>query len=330
MQPLYAYRTLFGDLELSVAELRIDDADPGGDTVDAQFNLVSLYALERQDWTFATLSLVVAGPADEIGELGVAGEPAVTAVAFCSATNARQAVSLTRSQVDPALWTGDLELQRENFYGKVEMWALLTATVDAVPHRWIGESAKWNVHFEEPAVLPIEGTLRVRWAEFENDRPEVIPMSAAREVFYIDLESSVPTIYLNSDFEGLPDLLSEERGRPDAETALRDAEYRRIATAAWSEIFNVAVAAIRPGDDGQEPSWPSVDWQEKALHSLLPRIYDMTLSEALSRAFADATGDGALGLHARAQLAIAKEIGAGRSLRRSLDRLNRKKANPDD
>src|SRR5262249_25103315 len=160
------------------------------------------------------------------------------------------------------------------------------------------ETDPWLLYFDEPDIPPIEGTLRVKWANFKGPaREECIPAGAETESFYVALEESPPVVFLNLDFPGLPDLLSDEPSRPEPEKALREAEYRRIATAAWTEVVNVAVAAIRPCEEGEEPRWPDQDWQEQALRSVLPQVYeDMSLPEALAKAHADFQGDGALTL----------------------------------
>jgi hypothetical protein len=287
---------------------------------------VNPYTLGRRDWNELALKVHVAGPADEIAAFDEQRrEPSVTAVAFCRKTNARQAVALERSSLDPSRWTGTLELARENFREKVTLTAILTGQVDGLPARWLAASDEWQLYFDEPTVPPIEGTLRVKWAHFKGDHREpVVPDDAADEPFYVALEEKPPIVLLSKDFKWLPGLLSDKPGRPAGERALRDAEYRRIATAAWTEVFNVSVASIRqPEDEDAEPEWPEEDWQEQALRSLLPLIYpSLTESEALTQAYRDFQGDGALTLQALSQIAVSKEIGAGRSLRRNLDRLN--------
>lgn len=327
MKAIYPYDTLYGELGLTVADVDLDGKWPGRELRDTQFRLVDLSVPELGDWSDVGLGLQVEAPADEVAGLDErGGEPQVTVVAFCRKTNARQAVVLDRSRLDPSRWAGKIALARESFREKVSLEALLTATVEGIPYRRMGASDEWQVYFDEPTVLPIEGTLRVKWVHFKGaEKKDLIPDEAADEEFYVALDEKPPIIFLNSSFPGLPGLLSDERNRPQAEKALRDAEYRRIASAAWTEVFNVSVAAIRPPEEDEqaEPDWPEEDWQAQALRSLLPRIYpSLTEAERLTRAFKDSHGDGALMLHALSQVAVEREIGAGRSLRRDLDRLN--------
>ena len=326
MDPIYPYPTLYGELGLTVASVELDGQWPGRELRDDQFRLVDLSVSELGDWDDVSLELQVEAPADEIAALDEHGGKAqVTVVAFCRKTNGRQAVVLERARLDPSRWSGEIVLARENFRDKVTLEAILTARVEDVPYRRMAASDEWLIYFDEPTVPPIEGTLRVKWVHFKGpEKDEAIPEGAADEAFYVALDEKPPIVFLNSSFPGLPGLLSDERTRPDAERALRDAEFRRIASSAWTEIFNVSVAGIRPPEDEQaEPEWPEEDWQEQALRSLLPQIYPtLTDSERLMQAFKDARGDGALMLQALAQVAVEKQIGAGKSLRRDLDRLN--------
>ena len=80
---------------------------------------------------------------------------------------------------------------------------------------------------------------------------------------------------------------------------------------------------IRRGEEDEESSWPDLDWQEQALRCILPQVYpDASPTEALTKAYEDFHGDGALTLQGLGQIAIAQQIGAARSLRRSLHRMN--------
>ena len=98
------------------------------------------------------------------------------------------------------------------------------------------------MHVDPPAIPIIEGTLPVQWADFPS--ADNIPNTAKGDAFFADLSEDAPIIYLNSAFEGLPELLSDDENRPPAELALREAEFRRIGTSVWLGMFNVAAAGI--------------------------------------------------------------------------------------
>jgi hypothetical protein len=72
-----------------------------------------------------------------------------------------------------------------------------------------------------------------------------------------------------------------------------------------------------------EPIWPSVEWQERVLKLLLPRVYDCGLEEALVSVVEDLrTGEGASDLASRAQVAIAAHVKSAKRLLRSIKALD--------
>jgi hypothetical protein len=137
-------------------------------------------------------------------------------------------------------------------------------------------------------------------------------------------------VYLNSSFEGLPELLSDDEKRPTAELALREAEYRRIGTAVWVAMFNVAAAniSVNPGDpdgDGEatEPELPTVEWQRSVLQTLLPRMFDMGEAEALNKVLTARTSDDSREVQTQLSAAVGRLVdkSAG-SLKRRIRQLS--------
>src|SRR5262249_55188929 len=153
----------------------------------------------------------------------------------------------------------------------------------------------WTVHVDPPAIPIIEGTLPVQWAHFPSS--DHIPDTAKSDAFFADLSEDAPVVYLNSAFDGLPELLSDDENRPPGELALREAEYRRIGTSVWLGMFNVAAASIElnAGEDGDEgttePELPTGEWQRSVLQTLIPRMFDESESEVLLKIATARTGD---------------------------------------
>ena len=100
--------------------------------------------------------------------------------------------------------------------------AVLAARVADGHRREIGESQLWTMHADPPSIPVIEGTLPVQWANFPLS--DHIPDTAKNDPFFADLSEDAPIVYLNSAFEGLPELLSDDENRPNAELALREAD----------------------------------------------------------------------------------------------------------
>jgi hypothetical protein len=164
--------------------------------------------------------------------------------------------------------------------------------------------------------------LRVKWTSFEDSEGGAIPAQAQKEPFFIAVEQQPPIVYLNADFDGLPDLLSDDESRPGYERALRDAEFRRIATAAWSEMFTAAIGDVEVDDEGSV-EWPQEDWKRQVLKGLLPDLYpDISdRDEALTTLRTD-LNEGTTQVLSLLQVAIARQIGAAKSLRRDIKRVD--------
>ena len=135
----------------------------------------------------------------------------------------------------------------------------------------------------------------------------------------VELLEDPPILYLNSGFTGLYGLLKDTRTRLPAEQALHDAVRMGVASQAWMGLLNTAIAGIQPGEDGEEPDWPTSDWQKSVLRSLLPRTYEgLSQPEGLRSAFEAKSPDAAAVLQSRALLAINLRLKAGAALRRGL------------
>src|SRR5205823_6043882 len=139
------------------------------------------------------------------------------------------------------------------------------------------------------------------------------------------LEASTPTLYLNSGFKGLPELLSDRRARPPAEEALHQAERMSIASRVWLGMFNAAVAAIEVDDEDGTVDWPLTGWLKSVLQTLLPRLYpdmgDLERLKTVRENWLDA--DGAKSLESVVQIEIARQLTMATTLRRSLERMQR-------
>jgi len=265
-------------------------------------------------------------PTDVLDDLNRAGrEPTVVAVVDCPATNLRRSVAMTHQ--GSGRWTGTLEMSRNQASGPVLVRAVLAARVGSGHRRELGESQLWTIHIDPPAIPVIEGTLPVQWADFPS--AENIPESAKGDAFFADLSEDAPVIYLNSAFDGLPELLSDDGNRPAGELALREAEYRRIGTSVWLGMFNVAAAAIELNvggdDDGEsaEPELPASEWQRSVLQTLIPRMFDESESEALRKIATARTGDESREVQTHAAAAIGRLVDkAAGSLKKRIQQLS--------
>jgi len=317
MKWIYPYKTLFGDVMAKVGEVRIDGEVPPRSLADPDAHEVDLADVERAGWHTASLNIEVVGPASELSQHE--GCRAIV-TAHCSLTHTRQMLVLSRS--GDARWSGALVLDREFWYGRITLRCLLTATVEAVPHRVIGLAPEWRVDLDDLPQPSVHGSIPVLWDDFTS--PTRLPALSEypAEPFFLHLDPERPTLYLNLDFRGLPALLSDTRRRQPAEQALRDETRSAIATQAWMGMFNAAVLGIAAYEDGGV-DWPESDWQRAVLELLLPRMRPLaTADEALREIHAmTSEGDGGRALQQAAMPAISAHVGAGRLLREAIRKL---------
>jgi hypothetical protein len=312
---IYPYARLSEDIEFRVTSIRLDSEAPAFDPVVPQFRTADLSVVEPQGWRMLEVSVEADVPVDQLRELD---EPLVCLAGECSGTNLRPSRILQAAGT--GRWTGSLELDRRDLVGALELRVTLAARIDG-KQRLVGDSALWTIHVDSPAIPVIEGTLPVRWTNFAES--EFVPDSCRAEPFFADLTDATPVVYLNSGYEGLPELLSDDDRRPVAELALREAEYRRIATSVWIGMFTVSAAAVDRGDDDTDSDWPAADWQRRVLETLLPSIYETRGAAALSELAAELEADDLRDLQTRAGAAVAQLIGRQSSLKKRVAQLAR-------
>jgi hypothetical protein len=318
---IYPYDRLVEEIPLSLSNLRLDGSAPDRDPIVADFRTADVSAVAPDGWNTLEVEANAPVPTDELEEFEAGGrQPLVVIVVDCPATNLRASVICQHH--GSGQWTGSIVFERDRISGTVLVRAVLAATVNGGRRREVGESPVWTIHVDPPSIPVIEGNLPVRWINFETS--EVIPESVRNDPFFADLSEDAPVVYLNSGFEGLPELLSDDTNRPVAELALREAEYRRIATSVWMGMFNVAAAAIEfeGNDEDAEPGLPQIEWQRSVLQALIPRMYDETESEVLARIVAARLGDESRDIQARVAAAIAQVVDHSGSLKRRIKQLD--------
>jgi hypothetical protein len=312
MKPLFPYKTLFGDVRVSVPEIKID-----GVTVDHRVDLdqrvIDLRRVER-DWETATISLVVNATGSEIAETD---DPVCVAVINCGPTNTRVSTMLKPDEYNVGRWTGDVTLDRPYWYAQATIRCGIVATVDGRGNRLIGWGANWTLSFDDLPNRPVNGAIKITWVDFNDPGDDKQYLQHHTENYmYLSLDQDEPQIFLNSGFDGLEQLLADRRRRA-ADKALHDEVRASIADKTWGALFNTALAAVKPDDDTGEPGWPDVAWQRGVLEALLPRMYpDKAPDEALLEAWTSrSTSDSPGTLQEHLALATAVQSKANRLLR---------------
>jgi len=325
MNTLFPYETLSAPLSLTITNLRIDDTKPTVDVLVFDARLVNVYQLPNEDWSTASFTVSVSGNQAELETFEKNGADfTLHLVVNCALTNIRQVVRLERAPGAETRWVGKISVDRPSFRGRAAVYGVLAGTTDGTTSRFLGQTEEWSIHFDVPAVLPLEGSLPVKWLDFTSEHAPKHLQENQYEPFYADLTIHQPTVYLNSSIPGYQNLLSDRKSRLPLEAALHNAERVGIARAVWLQLLNASVAGITLEED-EEPAWPGVEWEKQVLKALLHYMYgESSESEALHQAAqARYNNDGVRDMQSRAQLAISKRMGVARILSQSMNKLAR-------
>ncbi|MCC3767194.1 hypothetical protein [Streptomyces sp. UNOC14_S4] len=275
MKSWVPYPTLVGDVQLDVTSGRID-----GQLLDYRTRFareqqtVALNEVERADWKEARFEVRVTLPGSEI-DSGTWEKVVCVAVLSEGATNTRSVTELTRGP--GTTWTGRVLLPRGMYRSRAVLTASVVATVDGVEGRVIGSTEQpWYIDLT--AREPIrERELNIVEIDFRGGPEEWLrPFKDAP--WLVDATGDMPTVWLNTGFEGLVELLHGS-GNP-VEKAMREVVAAQIAEEAWTAMFHSAVTDL-DFDDNRTPRLPS-GWRGTVLASMLPDVVPSTpLEDAL-------------------------------------------------
>lgn len=282
MKPLFPYKTLFGDVRVSVDQVRIGGVVVEG-RVDVDERVIDLRRVEDSDWEAATISIVVTATASEIRE---STNPLCVAIVNCGPTNTRVSAILDGDKANLGRWTGELVLERPYWYAQAEIRCGVVATVEGQDHRLIGWGDQWTISFDDLPNRPINGAIKITWVDFKDPGEDKRYLrNHSNHYVYLSLDQDEPQIFLNRGFDGLEQLLVDRRRR-GADKALHDEVRASIADKTWVALFNSALTAAGVDEESGEPVWPDVAWQRSVLEALLPRMYpDKAADDALMEAW---------------------------------------------
>lgn len=322
----YPYQTLYGKADLVIDEVLIDGLDDRTDSL-TKFDKrsVNLFDCPEEDWGDVEIKVKATHPASALKE-DLEIDPSdlgLTAVARCTDTNARQTVALELIENgDQVEWSGRMVLDRRDYRGKVELESIISGEVNGTPHRFLGESKRWILWFDQPPAHSITGNINVKWKDFSDpdESPDLTELED--ETFYLDLESD-PTLFLNQSFDGLPDLLESESKEDPHEVAFRESEFYGIARAVWLAMFNAAASSISK-KSGQH-IFPEREWKEKVLKKMLPRLLPESSEEdALRQVHESFRGETSPWIQSKALTVADRLTEASAALRSSLEKIEQR------
>ncbi|MEV0009454.1 hypothetical protein [Streptomyces sp. NPDC047973] len=323
----YPYKRLPGTVTLRVTAVELRGPGAVREPLDTKTfssveQVVALGLAERDDWERARLTLTAAVPGRATDSDGPWSDVSVVVVLTEGATNVRTTVCLEPHAEDGREWVGHLDLWQVDHVDRAIMAVHVIATVDGVPGRVIAASEKdWIVDLKSDVPLR-ERELKVSEVGF-RDGPEWL-RPFADVPWTVDTSGEVPTVHMNTDFEGITELV--DGNGTAAESLVRELLLAQMCTDVWTAVFHTAVGDLEVEGDGT-PLFPQ-DWRGEVLREMLPDVVPgRSLGDALREVHGRRTGaSGWTDLQPRIHYAATRRAEVPKALTatiRGLDRLDR-------
>ncbi|MGW0824193.1 hypothetical protein [Streptomyces sp. NPDC002845] len=322
----YPYPRLTGPVTARVTAVRLrgpgdsrEQLDTKGYSVVEQ--VVALGRAERDDWQTARLALTATIPAREIETKGHWSDVAVVAVLTEGATNARTVARLEPGAEGGRDWTGEIELDRDDHLDRASLAVHVVATVGGIAGRIIASTDReWMIDVAADAPLrdrqldvsTVSFARGTEWLRSFRDAPWIV-----------DTSGRMPTVRLNSDFEGLVALVEGQGSK--VESVVGEILLAQMCADVWTAVFHTAIGDLEIEDDGT-PLFPP-DWRGAVLREMLPDIVPGRSEEdALREVHIRRTGEGSwTDLQPRIQYAAARRAEVPKALAatvRDIERLD--------
>jgi hypothetical protein len=314
---IYPYKRLNRPVALRVTSISLKLSDGTRDQLET-----TAYSTQQQ-----AVALGIAGHTDWANAPDAAwSDLRVLAVLTDGETNVRTSTGLTRDAEDGRDWSGSLEVLRDDHLGRASLAVHAVGTVDRVEGRSIAETDRsWIV--DTVSEEPVRGLqLDVQKAPFGKSSREWLH-SYADVPWIVDVSARVPTVFVNTDVEGVIGLLDSSGS--GVEGKVRDLLVAQMATDVWTAVFHGAIGDLEV-EPGGGPVFPT-DWQGEVLREMLPDVVPgVHVEEALRQVHRRRTGEsGWVELQTRIHYAAARRADAGKALAyaiRSLEQMNRESA----
>ncbi|CAL2058795.1 MULTISPECIES: hypothetical protein [Streptomyces] len=288
-----------------------------------QQQAVALGIAGHADWVSATIGLSATLPPGANAPDAPWSDLCVLAVLTDGETNVRTSANLTLDTEDGRDWSGSLELFRDDHMGRPTLAVYAVGTVDGVRGRSIAETDR-NWVIDTVSDEPVRGLqLEVQKASFKRSSREWL-QAYADAPWIVDTSARVPTVFVNTDVEGVVDLLDSNGSGVDSK--VRDLLVAQMATDVWTAVFHGAIGDLEV-EPGGGPVFPT-DWQGEVLREMLPDVIPgVHVEEALRQVHRRRTGDsGWVELQTRIHYAAVRRADATKALAfaiRSLEQMNR-------
>lgn len=174
---------------------------------------VALGLAETEDWEIATLTVSATIPSKATEPGGPWSDVVVVAVLTDRTTNTRVTSRLVPEAEGGREWRGELQVLRSDLCDRAALTVQVVATVDGVPGRIIAEATDdWivDVRSDTPTreqsfdIKEVGFAKGPRWLQKFTDAPWIVNASG-----------TLPTVHINTDFEGMTDILGAEGRGPE-------------------------------------------------------------------------------------------------------------------
>ncbi|AQA13148.1 hypothetical protein [Streptomyces malaysiensis] len=323
---VYPYPRLSGPVTARVTAVRLrgpgdarEQLDTKGYSVVEQ--VVALGRAERHDWRTARLSLTATVPAREIEKKGHWSDIAVVAVLTEGVSNARTVARLEPGAEGAGEWTGEIELDRDDHVDRASLVVYVVATVGGIAGRIIASTDReWVV--DVTADVPLrDRELDVSTVSFARGSEWLRSLRDAPWI--VDTSGRMPTVRLNSDFEGLVALVGAQGSKVDS--VVGEMLLAQMCAEVWTAVFHTAIGDLEIEDDGT-PLFPP-DWRGAVLREMLPDVVPgRSVEDALREVHMRRAGEGSwTDLQPRIQYAAARRAEVPQTLAttvRNIERLD--------
>ncbi|CAL9466175.1 hypothetical protein [Streptomyces sp. enrichment culture] len=325
---IYPYKRLSRPISLRVTAVSLAMPDRTRDPLDTtaystQEQAVALGVAGHAEWVSATIGLSATLPPGADAPDAAWSDLRVLAVLTDGETNVRTSTVLTRDTENSRDWSGSLDVRRDDHLSRASISAYAVGTVDGVPGRSITETDRsWVV--DTVSDEPVRGLrLEVQKASFSRSAREWL-RAYADAPWLVDTTARVPTVFVNTDIDGIVGLLDSNGSGMDSK--VRDLLVAQMATDVWTAVFHGAIGDLEV-EPGGGPVFPS-DWQGEVLREMLPDVVPgVHVEEALRQVHRRRTGDSGWGeLQTRIHYAAVRRAEAAKAVGymiRGLERTNR-------
>ncbi|MFI6474064.1 hypothetical protein ACIBL5_27820 [Streptomyces sp. NPDC050516] len=323
---VYPYPRLTGAVTARVTAVRLRGPHDTREQLDARGcsvveQVVALGMAERDDWQSARLAVTATIPVREIETKGHWSDVSVVAVLTEGATNARTVARLEPGAMGGRDWVGEIELDRDRHLDRASLTVHVVATVGGIGGRIIAST-------EQEWVIDVTSDVPLR-----DRQLEVSTVSFARGAewlrsfrdapWVVDTSGRMPTVRLNSDFEGLVELVEGQGSK--VESVVGEMLLAQMCADVWTAVFHTAIGDLEIENDGT-PLLPP-DWRGAVLREMLPDIVPgRSVEDALREVHTRRTGEGSwTDLQPRIQYAAARRAEVPKALAatvRDIERLD--------